>query len=234
METAIRELTEAINQMNSGIDWASAISAVCSVVSLIAIVVLLVERKEKQRPYLQISFELVKSSLVCLVIRNVGTTPAKLQEISFNEDFVKQLPDKAATHSRDRKNMNISIYPQNQWVLCLDVITPTVLSYENTKLEITYVYSAKGKKKKYKECEIVEFKDYSGFLVYISEMDEMRGEIKKLGSTLEKVNRNLSKMPYIFPDTVQNESYADLSDSVVKHVTVDEKTVLKTPDDKNI
>lgn len=68
METAIRELTEAINQMNSGIDWASAISAVCSVVSLIAIVVLLVERKEKQRPYLQISFELVKSSLVCLVI----------------------------------------------------------------------------------------------------------------------------------------------------------------------
>lgn len=234
MENAIRELTEAINQMNGGIDWASAISAVCSVVSLIAIVVLLVERKEKQRPYLQISFELVKSSLVCLVIRNVGTTPAKLHEISFNEDFVKQLPAKAAEHSKDRKNMNISIYPQNQWVLCLDVITPTVLSYENTKLEITYVYSAKGKKKKYKEGEIVEFKDYSGFLVYISEMDEMRGEIKKLGTTLEKLNKNLSKMPYIFPDTVQHESYADLSDSVVKHVTVDEKTVLKTPTDENV
>ncbi len=234
MENAIRELTEAINQMNSGIDWASAISAVCSVVSLIAIVLLLVERKEKQRPYLQISFELVKSSLVCLVIRNVGTTPAKLHEISFNEDFVKQLPAKATKHSQDRKNMNISIYPQNQWVLCLDVITPTVLSYENTKLEITYVYSAKGKKKKYKEREIVEFKDYSGFLVYISEMDEMRGEIKKLGATLEKVNRNLSKMPYIFPDTVEHESYADLSDSVVKHVTVDKKTVLKTPEDENI
>ena len=129
METAIRELTEAIKQMNGGIDWASAISAVCSVVSLIAIVVLLVERKEKQRPYLQISFELVKSSLVCLVIRNVGTTPAKLHEISFNEDFVKQLPAKATEHSKDRKNMNISIYTQNQWVLFLDVITPTVLTY---------------------------------------------------------------------------------------------------------
>ena len=234
METAIRELTEAINQMNSGIDWASAISAVCSVVSLIAIVVLLVERKEKQRPYLQISFELVKSSLVCLVIRNVGTTPAKLHEISFNEAFVKQLPAKATEHSKDRKNMNISIDPQNQWVLCLDVITPTVLTYENTKLEITYVYSAKGKKKKYKECEVVEFKDYSGFLVYISEMDEMRGEIKKLGVTLEKVNRSLSKIPNVFPNAVQHESYTDLSDSVVKRVTVDEKTILKTPKDKNI
>ena len=53
--------------------------------------------------------------------------------------------------------MNISIYPQNQWVLCLDVITPTILTYENTKLEITYVYSAKGKKKKYKRYFVASF-----------------------------------------------------------------------------
>ena len=233
MENAIRELTEAINRMNSGVDWAACISAACSVISLLAIAVLLVERKEKQRPYLQISFELVKSSLVCLVIRNVGTTPAKLHEISFNEDFVKQLPSKASEHSKDRKNMNISIYPQNQWVLCLDVITPTVLSYENTKLEITYVYSAKGKKKKYKESEIVEFKDYSGFLVYISEMDEMRAEVKKLGATLEKVNRSLSKIPNVFPDVSQSENYSDLSDSFVKRVAVDEKMIMKTPEEDN-
>lgn len=233
MENAIRELTEAINRMNSEVDWAACISAACSVISLLAIAVLLVERKEKQRPYLQISFELVKSSLVCLVIRNVGTTPAKLHEISFNEDFVKQLPAKASEHSKDRKNMNISIYPQNQWVLCLDVITPTVLSYKNTKLEITYVYSAKGKKKKYKESEIVEFKDYSGFLVYISEMDEMRAEVKKLGATLEKVNRSLSNIPNVFPDVSQSENYSDLSDSFVKRVAVDEKMIMKTPEEDN-
>lgn len=65
-------------------------------------------------------------------------------------------------------------------------------------------------------------------------MDEMRGEIKKLGVTLEKVNRNLSKIPNVFPNTVQHESYADLSDSVVKRVTMDEKTILKTPDDENV
>ena len=234
MENAIRELTGAINRMNSGVDWAACISAACSVISLLAIAVLLVERKEKQRPYLQISFELVKSSLVCLVIRNVGTTPAKLHEISFNEDFVKQLPAKASEHSKDRKNMNISIYPQNQWVLCLDVITPTVLSYENTKLEIAYVYSAKGKRKRYKESEIVEFKDYSGFLVYISEMDEMRAEVKKLGATLEKVNRSLSKIPNVFPDVSQSENYSDLSDSFVKRVAVDEKMIMKTPEEDNV
>ncbi|MBR5632941.1 MAG: hypothetical protein IKW68_03095, partial [Clostridia bacterium] len=50
------------------------------------------------------------------------------------------------------------------------VITPTVLEYENTQLEVSYTYTAKNKNKRYKEQEIVEFKDYSGFLVYISAM----------------------------------------------------------------
>lgn len=94
MQEAIQELTQEIHQINTTFDWASAVSAVCSVISLIAIVILLKERKEKQWPYLQISFELVKSSLVCLVIRNVGSTPASLKEIIFNKDFVNQLPQK--------------------------------------------------------------------------------------------------------------------------------------------
>ncbi|NLZ70612.1 MAG: hypothetical protein GX907_04690 [Clostridiaceae bacterium] len=81
MENAIRELRDVIQQMNIGFDWTSAISAVCSVISLLAIFVLLKERGEKKRPYVQVSFELVKSSLVCLVIRNVGEVPATLKKL---------------------------------------------------------------------------------------------------------------------------------------------------------
>lgn len=232
MEEAIRELTQEIQRINGTFDWAAAISAICSVISLIAIVVLLKERKEKQRPYLQISFELVKSSLVCLVIRNVGSTPASLKEILFNKDFVDQLPPKASEHSKDRKGLNISIYPNNQWVLCLDVITPTVLKYKNTKLEVSYTYTAKGKKKKYKEKEIVEFKDYSGFLIYISEMDEMRNEIKKLGNTLEKVNKTLSKTSNLVPSDTYIESYTSLSDQYNKMAFVEENTILNNSEEK--
>ena len=232
MQQAIQELTQEIHQINTTFDWASAVSAVCSVISLIAIVILLKERKEKQRPYLQISFELVKSSLVCLVIRNVGSTPASLKEIIFNKDFVNQLPQKAKEHSKDRKDLNISIYPNNQWVLCLDVITPTVLEYENTKLEVSYTYTAKNKKKRYKEQEIVEFKDYSGFLVYISEIDEMRNEIKKLGNTLEKVNKTLSKTLNLFPSQTSTESYAFLSDEYIKTTVVKDDTILNNSEDK--
>lgn len=233
MQEAIQELTQEIHQINTTFDWASAVSAVCSVISLIAIVILLKERKEKQRPYLQISFELVKSSLVCLVIRNVGSTPASLKEIIFNKDFVNQLPQKAKEHSKDRKDLNISIYPNNQWVLCLDVITPTVLEYENTKLEVSYTYTAKNKNKRYKEQEIVEFKDYSGFLIYISEIDEMRNEIKKLGNALEKVNKTLSKTLNLLPAQTNMESYAFLSDEYSKTTIVKDNTILNDTENKN-
>lgn len=39
-------------------DIMAFVSAVCSVISLVTIIILLIERAEKKRPYLQISFEL--------------------------------------------------------------------------------------------------------------------------------------------------------------------------------
>lgn len=160
-------------------DVMAFVSAACSVISLVTIIILLIERAEKKRPYLQISFELVKSSLVCLVIRNVGEVPATLKELKFNPDFVKQMSAKAQSQAKDRTGLNISIHPKQQWVLCLDEITPTVLQYQNTQLEVSYVYTAKGKQRpKYKDTEIIDFNDYSGFLIYISEVDELRDEEK--------------------------------------------------------
>lgn len=72
--------------------------------------------------------------------------------------------------------------------MCLDIIVPEVLEYQNTKLNITIDYFEKGKERKhtYIENETVDFNDYSGFLVYISEMDELRKEIKNLGKILKQ------------------------------------------------
>ena len=190
---AINNFANAIIQL-IGSDWTGTVSAFCSVISLIAIIILLIERREKKRPYLQISFELVRSSLVCLVIRNVGDVPAMLNEIKFNPDFVKQMPENARNHAKDRTELNISIHPKQQWVLCLDQITPTVLQYQNTQLEVSFAYTAKGKKrKKYKDTEIIDFNDYSGFLVYISEVDELRDEVKKLTQAMKTVAKPLNK-----------------------------------------
>ena len=81
-------------------DVMAFVSAACSVISLITIIILLIERAEKKRPYLQISFELVKSSLICLVIRNVGEVSATLKALKFNPDFVKQMSAKAQSQAK--------------------------------------------------------------------------------------------------------------------------------------
>jgi len=227
VEALIYELADSIYQMNNTFDWASAISAICSLISLVAIVILLKERKEKKRPYLQVSFELVRSSLVCLVIRNVGDVPARLIELKFNQSFVEQLPAIARERAKDKNNLQIPIYPKQQWVLCMDVITSEVLSYQNTKLEVTYMYTSKdnGKRKHYTDTELINFNDYSSFLIYISETDELREEVKKLGESLRKVDTTLGKLVPHNSSTVKTQSYSNLSDSFIRTLLTNQQEI---------
>ena len=217
-------------------DKMAFLSVCCSVISLVTIIILFIERAEKKRPYLQISFELVKSSLVCLVIRNVGEVPATLKELKFNPDFVKQMSAKAQSQAKDRTGMNISIHPKQQWVLCLDEITPTVLQYQNTQLEVSFVYSAKGKKRpKYKDTEIIDFNDYSGFLIYISEVDELRDEVKKLTQAMKLVAKPLNKIAEHQPITVKTETYRNMDEICTRTAVTgfQENTVLQKDEEKN-
>lgn len=232
---AINNFANAIIQL-IGSDWTGTVSAFCSVISLIAIIILLIERREKKRPYLQVSFELVKSSLVCLVIRNVGEVPAVLNEIKFNPTFVKQMSEHAQKQAKDRTDLNVSIHPKQQWVLCLDEITPTVLRYQNTQLEVSFTYSPKGKqRKKYRDTEIIDFNDYSGFLVYISEVDELRDEVKKLTQAMKAIAKPLNKLANHQPTQVRTETYHSI-DEVCSRTMVTgfkENTILQKAEKEN-
>lgn len=153
-----------------------------------------------------------------------------LNEIKFNPDFVKQMPENARNHAKDRTELNISIHPKQQWVLCLDQITPTVLQYQNTQLEVSFAYTAKGKKrKKYKDTEIIDFNDYSGFLVYISEVDELRDEVKKLTQAMKTVAKPLNKLANRQPAQVKTETYRNIGDEYSKTIVTgfQENTILQ-------
>lgn len=153
-----------------------------------------------------------------------------LNEIKFNPDFVKQMPENARNHAKDRTELNISIHPKQQWVLCLDQITPTVLQYQNTQLEVSFAYTAKGKKrKKYKDTEIIDFNDYSGFLVYISEVDELRDEVKKLTQAMKTVAKHLNKLANRQPAQVKTETYRNIGDEYSKTIVTgfQENTILQ-------
>jgi len=194
MEDLMRELINVIREANGGLDWASIISAICSVVSLIAIIILLKERSEKRRPYLQASFELKRSSLTCIVIRNVGDVPAKLYGIVFSDDFIKQLPDKVQDRLKSKANTDMSIYPKQQLVISLDVITSDVLKFTEKNLKIKIKYSSiENKQTKYIEDSEIAFGDYEGFLIYISETDELKNAIVGIGKSLDKTTVFLEK-----------------------------------------
>lgn len=87
--------------------------------------------------------------------------------------------------------MNISIHPQKQWVIYLGVTIPEVLNYENRQLEINLKYFHRDKCKEYEEKEVVNFNDYDSFIVYISETDELKNEIKNICKSINGISEEL-------------------------------------------
>jgi len=217
----MRELISVIKETHSGVDWASIISAICSVISLLAIIILLKERREKKRPYLQASFELIRGSLTCIIIRNVGEVPAKLQSITFNNEFIKQFSDVVQNRIISKANCDISIYPKQQLVICLDMITSDVLKLNEKTLKIRLGYSSIQKKyTEYSEASEIAFGDYEGFLIYISEIDELKNSIVKIGSSLDKITTVLEKGIQTNTISTRIENCSNLEDEFLKKIAV--------------
>lgn len=64
---------------------------------------LLKERAEKNRPYMQVSFELIRGSLACIVIRNTGSVPLELRKMRLQPDLFGNSQIKHSSESLKRK-----------------------------------------------------------------------------------------------------------------------------------
>jgi len=212
-------------------DWLSLIEVAVSSISLVAIVILLIERREKKRPYLQVSFELIKSNLVCLTIKNVGEVPAVLNAVKFSKEFIEQLPERGKKHVLDKSCLSLTFYPKQQWVICLEVIAPDVVNYNTTKLDVTLTYTPKGKRKKYNETELIDFLDYSDFLVYISEIDELKEELKKLTKEIKSIEKALNKMTLNNSTQVATQNYIMLRDHMKNTIVTERSNIEKNKSD---
>lgn len=210
MEQLIRELIQSVDNLNK-FSWSDLISLVSLVGAWITIFFLIKDKIENKRPYLQITFELIRDNLTCVVLRNVGNVPLELKKIKFDEEFVNQLPERERTGLIDNKINNMKIFPGKQWIVCLGVIVPEILNnYEIKSLRIDYEYSKIGRKRKYKETTDVDFTQYSRMLVYVSEIDELKNQNKKL----ERELKNITKEVKSIRATVVN--YANLNDTNMK------------------
>ena len=187
METEIMELLERMEQQNGIPVWEIIINVIPWIGVMVTIAFWIIERCEKKRPYLEISFELVRSTMACLVIRNVGDTPAELKSMKFNKEFIEQLGTNKSQILEKKKEMNVTIFPKRYWVLPLDKNIFDVMKFEKTELEIEYTYSGLKKRKKYKDTTTIDFKEYGAFLLYLSEIDELKSMTEKKLTEITKL-----------------------------------------------
>jgi hypothetical protein len=180
-------------------------SIILQAASLVAIVILLIERSEKKRPYLQVAYEVLRGSLVCIVINNVGDVAARVNSFKCNDDFCTQLPEKVQNHFKGLLNTDFVVVPNQKWVLSLNINSFDIIN-EFKQKEATFIirYSRLDGKKKCTEKATVNFSSYGGFLIYQSEMDEMRKEVKKVEECLTKLVKKVTdKKNIIFCDEIK-------------------------------
>lgn len=214
MEEILRELIVVIQESNA-LSWKDVISMMSVIASWITIWFLLKERAESNRPYLQITFELVRSNLTCVVLRNTGTVPLTINKLHFEEEFINQLPEREREGLKNNKVNNMTIFPGKQWVICLGVIIPEILEqYDKKTLNIDYTYTKLKRKKKYEENVEIDFEQYGRCLVYISDIDELRNVNNQIANEIENVKKDVHKIHGVIV------KYANISDTCNRTIVV--------------
>lgn len=211
MEAKMQEVIDAINNLGR-FSVQDTISILALIASWITIWVLLKEKMDANRPYVQVSFELIRANLACVVIRNTGNVPVSICDISFNKDFISQLPEDDERRLLENGISDMRIFPNKQWAICLGVIVPTILKYKNTNMEVEYSYKRIGRKKIYKESTNIDFNQYSKCLVYISEIDELREVNKKIAEDIKTLKRGVESIKTVVT------KYNNLDDAMEKNV----------------
>lgn len=185
----------------------SGISAISALISIIAILILIVERIEKNRPYLQVSFEMIRSTLACVVLRNVGDVPIKVKSVLFCKEFVEQLSQSKQEALAQKEEMKIDIFPHQYFVIALDVNVFNIINDFSVKeLEIKYKYSKLGKAKIYQDKTTIDYTEYGGFLVYVSELDELKQSTEKNAKVLENSIKAVTMKITEFQDSFEKHT----------------------------
>lgn len=198
MEELFERLVIAVEQQSSTFPWSDVMSTFLSFAAILVTIILWQkERYDRNCPHMQISFELVRSTLACLTLRNVSEVPIEVRSLVYNDDFTTQLPEKVQKRLKKMSETNIAIFPGQKWVVSFDVNVFEILNkYEVQTVGIQYEYCRYGKKKRYKETIQIDFSEYSSMLVYISDVDEFKNSVDKLEKTVERLTTALKKDDY--------------------------------------
>lgn len=202
---------ENILEFLNKIPWSDIGKFIVELSPWVTIAFLLKDRTDKRRPHMEITVELLRSSLACLVLRNTGDVPLSLKDIEFDDNFISQLPINRRNELSVKKINDMVIAPGQFWVVCLDTTIPNIIqTYSNTVIHIEYAYSGLYKKKCYCEKTYIDFKQYSDCMVYISDIYELVEENKRVVRQLRSLHADMDRFKNEFIE------YSDLSSNFIK------------------
>ena len=175
---------------------AIVISVLAFVVSVIPVIILLRERAEKFDPQLVVSFEIIRSSLACVVLKNTGQVPLALSSLKFQEDWLNAVNSHGNLNELlTLKETCVVVHPEQQHVISFSANHFELPKDKSLLIEYKYHKLPKTNKTKI-ITDKIEFdpKQYDLFLLYKSDIDELNKMLKDKLSGIEKLLK-ISKRP---------------------------------------
>lgn len=170
---------------------------------IIPVILLLMDKNNEKNPILKISFELVRSTLACLKFQNLGKVDLELLSFKVNEEFIPIIPDKNRIAVSSLNNTQILITSGQSWILNLGITITDVINSYASDVVLSYEYRKVGKDEIYKDKMTINFKNYSHFMVYISEMDEINSTLKDIVKETKVVKTELVKTTRLLSNYVE-------------------------------
>lgn len=162
-------------------NWISAKSAQEQTAEMIK------QYKENQRPVISVYFDIIRSGLCCLMIENVGLSPAHDVNIKINDKFLENLPrgkENSPLFKLSDAHLFIASGQKFTVYMCGQTDFKNVM---DTPIELKVSYDG------YVDEHLIDLAQYSYMLIYDSPVEDISQNIKKMKEQEDKFYKEAIK-----------------------------------------
>jgi len=190
--------------MNNLITWlnnnAGATTAILTAIYVMTTIILLVynhrslnemrkTRLESTKPQVVMSFEVRRKGLLCLIIKNFGSSPAHSISLTMSESWILKLNQSDQDKYRKLKDAKLSLVPNQELIFVLGA-SNIFKEISTAELDAKICYSDFNDNK-YEIPFNFNFQSYESTLLYGPQLDELTSTIN---NEMSKGNRLLNNI----------------------------------------
>ena len=162
--------------------------------------------EEESRAYVTVSFDVVRSGLLTLKIKNHGKRIANNIRVKIAPEFIANMQNKQMSAYAEKLSDSVFTLGIDQ-SLYVSLGTNSDLKQmasERLSIEIDYQDSVS----KYHETTVIDLTQYFWILMYKSPEEDVYQEMKKVTKELQSINRSIQKIYMRIPLPEQENDHA--------------------------